>query len=88
MMLENIKDNYYIVKLTEKHDLNKFSCGLEDMDDFLKNDALDQQAENLNVTYLAMYNNEIIGFFSLLSDIIKLKDIEHNYDLPKHLSRY
>ena len=34
MMLENIKDNYYIVKLTEKHDLNKFSCGLEDRTTF------------------------------------------------------
>ena len=52
------------------------------MDDFLKNDALSQQEEKLNVTYLAMYNGQIIGFFSLLSDIIKLKDIENEYDLP------
>ena len=30
------------------------------MDDFLKNDALNQQEENLNVTYLAKHNNETI----------------------------
>lgn len=82
MYVEDIKNNYYIVKLNEKHNLNDFSCGLDDMDDFLKNDALDQQEDNLNVTYLAKYHEEIIGFFSLLSDIIKLKDIENEYDLP------
>ncbi|WP_298524371.1 hypothetical protein [uncultured Methanobrevibacter sp.] len=36
MYIEDIKNNYYIVKLNEKHDLNDFSCGLDDMDDFLK----------------------------------------------------
>lgn len=50
--------------------------------DFLKNDALNQQNNNLNVTYLAKYQDDIVGFFSLLSDIIKLKDIEYEYDLP------
>ena len=36
------------------------------MDEFLKKDALNQQNENLSVTYLVRYNEEIIGFFSLL----------------------
>ncbi len=63
MYIEDIKNNYYIVKLNEKQDLSDFSCGLDDMDDFLKNDALDQQEDNLNVTYLAKYREEIIGFF-------------------------
>ena len=52
------------------------------MDDFLKNDACDQQSKNLNVTYLAKYQDDIVGFFSLISDIIKLKDIECEYDFP------
>ena len=82
MYIEEIKNNYYIVKLNEKHDLNEFSCGLDDMDDFLKDDALDQQMDNLNVTYLARYKNDIIGFFSSLSDVIRLKDIEEEYDFP------
>ena len=82
MEIENIKNNYYIVKLNAEHDLNSFTCGLDDMDDFLKNDALSQQDEKLNVTYLVMYDDEVLGFFSLLSDIIKLKDIENEYDLP------
>lgn len=28
MYVEDIKNNYYIVKLNEKHNLNDFSCGL------------------------------------------------------------
>lgn len=52
------------------------------MDDFLKNDALSQQEEKLNVTYLVMCEKELIGFFSLLSDIIKLEYIEQGYNLP------
>lgn len=47
MHIKNIKNNYYIVKLDETQDLNSFSCGLDDMDDFLKNDAFDQQSKNL-----------------------------------------
>ena len=64
MHIKNIKNNYYIVKLDETQDLNDFSCGLDDMDDFLKNDAFDQQSKNLNVTYLAKYQDDIVGFFS------------------------
>ena len=64
MHIKNIKNNYYIVKLDETQDLNSFSCGLDDMDDFLKNDAFDQQSKNLNVTYLAKYKDDIVGFFS------------------------
>lgn len=82
MTIQEIKNKYTIEKLDENSDLENFSCGLDDMDDFLKNDALDQQNEKLSVTYLAKYKNEIVGFFSLLSDKIELKDIEDEYDLP------
>ena len=34
------------------------------------------------MTYIVKYNDEIIRFFSLLSDKIELKDIEDEYDLP------
>ena len=82
MPIEKIKNEYTIDKLDEKSNLDDFSCGLDDMDEFLKHDALNQQNEKLSVTYLVKYNDEIIGFFSLLSDKIELKDIEDEYDLP------
>lgn len=43
MSIDKIVNNYKIVKLTSKDNLGGFSCGLKDMDDFLKEDALIQQ---------------------------------------------
>ena len=82
MNIEKVKNNYKISKLTKLDDLDEFSCGLDDMDEFLKNDALTQQEENLNVTYLAKCDNKVIGFFSLLSDSIRLESFEEGYNLP------
>lgn len=70
MLIEEILNKYEIEKLSEKHDLKNFSCGMEDMDKFLQDDALNQQQKNLNVSYLVLYNKEIIGFYSIFTDNI------------------
>lgn len=76
MKIEDIKENYYFETLTAEHDLSDFDCGDKDLNDFLKNDALAQQKEKLNVTKLVMYNGDIIGFASLLTDTLNLKNIK------------
>ena len=86
METEYIKNNYSIKTLSHDDDLSNFSCGLDDMDDFLINDALEQQENNLNVTYLVLCDNQIIGFFSLLADSIKIKDIDEEYDISYETS--
>lgn len=50
------------------------------MDNFLKDDALNQQEYNINTTYLLIHENKIIGFFSLLADSINIKDIPEEYE--------
>lgn len=77
MKIEDIKDNYYFETLNEKHNLSDFDCGDDDLNDFLKNDALAQQNENLNVTKLVMCEGKIIGYASLLTDILLLKNIKN-----------
>lgn len=86
MEINYFKNNYTIKKLSSDDDLSNFSCGLEDMDEFLLNDALKQQQDNLNVTYLVLCDNNIIGFFSLLADSIKIKDIGEEYDISYETS--
>lgn len=71
MIPKDIFENYHYEKLSSKHDLSNFSCGVEDLDEFLKCDALAQQEQNLNVTYLAVNENEILGFVSILADTIR-----------------
>ena len=63
------------MKLNESHYLNDFDCGDEDLNDFLKNDALKQQNEKLNVTKLIIFDKKIIGYVSLLTDTLLLKNI-------------
>lgn len=83
MTYEDIIENYHYEKLSSKHDLSNFSCGVDDLDEFLKNDALKEQEENLSVTYLAIYHDQIIGFVTILTDnipynIVK-KDVKTKY---------
>lgn len=75
MDVEYIKNNYHFETLTEEHDLSDFSCDSDDLNDFLKNDALPQQKEKLNITKLCVCEGEIVGFVSLLTDTIPLKNI-------------
>lgn len=71
-----ILKNYFFEKLSGKYDLSKFSCNSDDLSEFIKNDALKQQKENLSTTQLVLCDNEIIGFFSLLADTINMKYIQ------------
>lgn len=73
MDIEYIKNNYRFETLTPDHDLTGFECDSEDLNEFLKKDALKQQQENLNLTKLITCDENIIGFVSLLTDSMKLK---------------
>lgn len=72
-----IKGNLHFEILTEEHDLSKFECTSEDLTDFLRNDALKQQNMNLNITQLAVCDGEIVGFVSILTDVIKLNVLDN-----------
>ena len=75
MKIEDIKENYYFETLTAEHDLSDFDCGDEELNNFLKDDALEQQNANLNVTKLAICDNNIVGYVSILSDSLIIKNI-------------
>lgn len=78
MNTDYIINNYKFEKLNKKHNLSKFLYESDDLNDFIKNDALKQQEENLSTTQLVLCDNEIIGFFSLLTDTIEIKYIQDN----------
>ena len=78
MNIKYIKDNYYFETLSHEHDLSNFVCDSNDLTDFLKNDALTQQQNKLNITKLILCDGEIIGYVSLLIDTLVLKNIREN----------
>ena len=46
------------------------------MTNFLKEDALNQQNMNLNLTHLVICDGTIVGYVSILTDAMKLKILE------------
>ena len=76
MNIKYIKENYHFETLNKNHNLEDFECESKDLTDFLKNDALKQQKEKLNVTQLVICDKEIIGYASLLADTIVLKNVK------------
>ncbi|WP_292799933.1 hypothetical protein [Methanobrevibacter sp.] len=75
MDINYIKENYRFETLTEEYDVSQFKCESDDLTDFLKNDALTQQKNKLNLTKLVICDDIIVGYVSLLTDTIPLKDI-------------
>jgi hypothetical protein len=47
-----------------------------ELDDFLKEDALDNQANRLSVTFLATWNDTIVGYFTLVNDSIVAEAVD------------
>ena len=89
MDIEYIKENYRFETLSREHDLSEFKCASEDLNDFLKNDALSQQNSKLNLTKLVICDDTIVAYVSLLTDTILLKDIRDEdikQDIKDHLS--
>ncbi len=75
MDIEYIKENYRFETLTDDHKLSDFKCESEDLNNFLKDDALTQQKSKLNLTKVVMCDDTVVGYVSLLTDTIPLKDI-------------
>ena len=56
--------------LSEGSDLHSFRCSDNDLNDFLRDDALYYQQERLASTRLAYYHDTLVGYFTLVNDSI------------------
>jgi ribosomal protein S18 acetylase RimI-like enzyme len=65
-----------------------FSCGDEDLDDFLRTDAIRLQEQNVVRSFSAVYEGDLVGYVALLVDAVELKISErkklalHFHDHP------
>ena len=60
--------------------IRKFAGYSENINYFLKNDALEEQKKGLNTTHLLFLENELVGFISLCNDSIRLALSEKEED--------
>jgi len=56
-----------LARLSKEDDLASFDCGEEDMNAFLKEDALMQQQMFLNSTILLFYEGNLAGYCSIMA---------------------
>ena len=77
--------------LNEKHDLSKFDCRKDDemgLNEFIHDEALDFQKENLGVTYLFFYRDNIVGFATLAMSQIEVKETKIKLPLETKIRDY
>ncbi len=64
-----------VVPLDKSYNLFSFSCLSSELNDFLKNDALEDQSNMISRTSLCFWKDELAGFFTLVADTIEAKAV-------------
>lgn len=72
---------YTISKLTQESKLKSFCCGNTDLDDFLFNDAKIYLKYLRYTTFLVENSIEIIAYYNLANDNIRLGTFQDDYDI-------
>jgi GNAT superfamily N-acetyltransferase len=54
-----------IERLTERHAVNRFSCGQAELDEYLQRHALSNQSRHFSATYVALVGDEVAGFVTI-----------------------
>jgi predicted GNAT family N-acyltransferase len=68
-----INDKLVFKTISKTDNLHDFQSADNDLNDFLKDDALNNQKAMLSVTRLVYQNNNLISYFSLTNDSIQKK---------------
>lgn len=80
--------NLSFERLTFKHDVGRFDCGDDDLNEFLKVDALAYQGQHLAGTYLVFDGpSDPVAYFATSADAIRLEIDEPPQDCREKLIR-
>jgi ribosomal protein S18 acetylase RimI-like enzyme len=77
-MSQSINNNKYsISKLDKTHQRQKFSCGIELLDDYLHKRAGQDYRRHVSITYILydIEQNHVAGYYTLSSTSIELMDV-------------
>jgi len=81
-------ENYSIEELTRSHDRTGFSCGVVELDQYLKKDARRHNDAGFNCTKVLVENgkNDIIGFYSFAAASLSPQSfpLDRQHTLPRY----
>ena len=67
-----------LVKLTPLHDISQFDCGDSDLNEFLRDNALNFTEKRIANTYVLEDNGKIAAYFCLLNDKVSQQESSNN----------
>lgn len=75
-----------IEKLRRTHDVDAFTCGQPELDRFLVRHALQAQQSNSSQTYVALSDNAVIGFYTIVAGEVRHADAPERVvkGMPRH----
>ncbi len=77
--MADIAEEYLsILPLTNSSNLEDFCSTNEDLNDFLKNEALKSQENLLSRTFLCFSKGSLVGFLTLVTDTIEVKLVDED----------
>ena len=68
-----------VEKLARTHAVEQFTCGQPELDRFLTRHALRAQQANSSQTYVAVSDNEVVGFYTIVAGEV------HHTDAPERV---
>lgn len=79
-------ERYCLEVLSRSHNRDGFSCGIVELDDYLKRDARRHNASGLNHTKVLVEKDstDIIGFFSFAAASVSRESFPKDYKLPHY----
>jgi len=69
-----------------KHQINKFSCGNYDLDEYLLKYATVNDENNIGKTFVLFDKNIILGFYTLANMHLDVREL--SFEIRKNLPRY
>jgi GNAT superfamily N-acetyltransferase len=76
-------------KVLNKNDsVNGFSCKEEEIDEFIREQALGYQEQNLGVTYVFYFGSKLIGFATLCMGNVNKRKMSEDDNLSKSIASY
>lgn len=80
--------DFTIRRLSSDDDLDPFTCGDDDLDEFIRNDAFDYLNERLAISYVVGIRNEIVAYFSIANDRLSYDDFENSTSFNRFRKRH
>jgi predicted N-acetyltransferase YhbS len=71
-------------KLNKNHKIKQFDCGNEQLNDYLKKYAFQNQKKNISNTFVVQKDNKVIGYYTLTFGSVLKEDLPIKRNLPNY----